>query len=174
MPTILERHRFTIAGVASLVLVGAIAFVLLGPKLIQVGGLHISTLPRVNAVLSGMSSVTLLLAWRAVRRRRIPLHRKLMLTALGFTTLFLVSYLVQHGSFPSVKYGGSLGWIYYPMLISHIVLAAVIVPMVLLTLINALSGRFDRHRKIARWTLPLWLYVSITGVLVYVMCAPYY
>jgi putative membrane protein len=85
-----------------------------------------------------------------------------------------VSYVLQHGSFPSAHYGGSFGWLYFPLLISHIILAAAIVPLVLITLIRALSARFDRHRKIARWTLPLWLYVSISGVLVYLMCAPYY
>lgn len=169
-----ERRGAAIAWTLSFLLIGLIAFIYLGPKLIVVSGLSASTLPKVNATLNGMAAVVLIAAWRAILRKNIPLHRGLMLTAVGLSALFLVSYVVQHGSFPSVKYGGSMGWLYYPVLISHIVLAAVIVPMVLITLVRALSARFDKHRKIARWTLPLWLYVSITGVVVYLMCAPYY
>ena len=174
MASLTDRQGKTIAWTLSILLVGTISFLYLGPKMIVVGGLSASTLPKVNAVLNGMAAIVLIVAWRAILRKNVPMHRRLMLTAVGLSTLFLVSYVVQHGSFPSVKYGGSLGWVYYPILISHIILAAVIAPLVLITLIRALSARFDKHRKIARWTLPLWLYVSITGVVVYLMCAPYY
>lgn len=172
--TLSDRQGKVLAGVLSILLIGVIAFLYLGPKLIVVAGLSASTLPKVNACLNGAAALVLIAAWRAILRRNVHLHRRLMLTAVALSALFLVSYVVQHGSFPSVKYGGALGWFYYPMLISHILLAAAIVPLVLITLIRALSARFDKHRKIARWTLPLWLYVSITGVLVYLMCAPYY
>jgi putative membrane protein len=158
----------------SAVLLGTIGFLYLGPKLIVVAGLSPSTLPKVNACLNAACALVLVFAWRAILRKNIRLHKRLMLSAVALSALFLASYVVQHGSFPSVNYGGTMGWLYYPVLISHIVLAAAIVPMVLITLVRALSNRFDKHRKIARWTLPLWLYVSITGVVVYLMCAPYY
>lgn len=158
----------------SFLLLGIIAFLYLGPKLIVVGGLSASTLPKVNAVLNASAALVLITAWRAILRKQVQLHRRLMLTAVAISAVFLACYVVQHGSFPSVKYGGSAGWLYYPVLISHIILAAAIVPLVLITLVRALSNRFDKHRRIARWTLPLWLYVSVTGVVVYLMCAPYY
>ena len=169
-----ERQTRVIVVSLSALLIGVVAFLNLGPKLIVITGLSSSTLPKVDAVLNGSAAIVLIAAWRAILRRNIPRHRRLMLTAVVLSTLFLVGYVTQHGSFDAVHYGGSLGWLYYPLLISHIVLAAVIVPLVLITLIRALGARFDKHKKIARWTLPLWLYVSITGVLVYLMCAPYY
>ena len=173
-PVLSERQTRAIVAALSVLLIGAVAFLYLGPKLINISGLSPSTLPKVNASLNGACALVLIAAWRAILRRNIQLHRRLMLTAVVLSILFLVSYVLQHGSFPSAHYGGSFGWIYFPLLISHIILAAAIVPLVLITLIRALSARFDKHKKIARWTLPLWLYVSITGVLVYLMCAPYY
>ncbi|MDQ3100975.1 MAG: DUF420 domain-containing protein, partial [Bacteroidota bacterium] len=83
-------------------------------------------------------------------------------------------YVAQHSSFPSASFGGGAKGIYYFILLTHIVLAAAIVPLVLITLTRALAMRYDRHRRIARWTMPIWLYVSITGVIVYLMIAPYY
>lgn len=174
MAALTDRQGKAIAWTLSILLIGVITFLYLGPKMIVVGGLSSSTLPKLNAALNGLAAIVLITAWRAILRKNIVLHKRLMLTAVALSALFLVSYVVQHGSFHSVKYGGGLGWVYYPILISHIILAAVIVPLVLITLVRALSARFDKHRKIARWTLPLWLYVSITGVLVYLMCAPYY
>lgn len=174
MSTLIKRSGTAIAWMLSFVLIGIIAFIYMGPKLIVITGLSPNTLPKVNAVLNGLAAVALICGWVAIMKRKIPVHRAFMLTAVAFSVLFLVSYVIQHGSFPSVKYGGALGWLYYPVLLSHIVLAAAIVPLVLITLVRALSERFDKHRKIARCTLPLWLYVSITGVVVYLMCAPYY
>ncbi|HEY0976151.1 MAG TPA: DUF420 domain-containing protein [Flavobacteriales bacterium] len=155
-------------------LIGAVAFLYLGPNILDLGDLSPSTLPKVNALLNASCSLVLIAAWGAILRKNIVRHRRLMLAAVALSALFLVSYILQHATFPSVKYGGTLTWLYYPLLLSHIVLAAVIVPLVLITLTRALSARFDKHRRIARWTLPLWLYVSITGVVVYLMCAPYY
>lgn len=173
-PVLSERRTRAIVVALSALLIGAVCFLYLGPKLINIKGLPPSILPKVNATLNGACALVLIAAWRAILRKDVQLHRRLMLTAVVLSILFLVSYVLQHGSFPSAHYGGSFGWLYFPLLISHIILAAAIVPLVLITLIRALSARFDRHRKIARWTLPLWLYVSISGVLVYLMCAPYY
>jgi putative membrane protein len=173
-PVLSEGQGKVAVWLFSFLLLGIIAFLYLGPKLIVVGGLSASTLPKVNAVLNASAALVLITAWRAILRKQVQLHRRLMLTAVAISAVFLACYVVQHGSFPSVKYGGSAGWLYYPVLISHIILAAAIVPLVLITLVRALSNRFDKHRRIARWTLPLWLYVSVTGVVVYLMCAPYY
>jgi len=127
--------------------------------------------PVLNATLNGISSVLLLIGHWMIRRGRVAQHRLIMLAAFATSTLFLVSYLYFHLHVPEVRFQGT-GWIrpvYFLILISHVLLAIVIVPMVLVTLTRALRERFDKHRAIARWTYPLWLYVSLTGVLVYFM-----
>jgi putative membrane protein len=151
-----------------------IAFLYLGPKFIGPGNLTKGTLPKLNAWLNGSCALVLFAGWRAIRRQDVVVHRRLMALAVGLSGAFLVSYVVQHGSFPSVKYGGTAPWAYYPVLLTHIVLAAAIVPLVLLTLYRALTRDLVRHRNLARWTLPLWLYVNLSGVAVYLFCAPYY
>jgi putative membrane protein len=109
--------------------------------------------------------------WLFIRRRRVTAHKTCMLSALVVSTLFLISYVTYHVLAGSRPFTGQ-GWIravYYPMLVSHIILAAAIVPLALTTVYRALRGNFERHVRIARWTLPIWLYVSVTGVLVYWM-----
>jgi putative membrane protein len=130
-----------------------------------------SIFPVINATLNGTSAVLLVSAYVMIRRRRIAAHRALMLTAVGTSTLFLISYLYYHWHVGSVHFRGH-GWsrpLYFTILISHTILAVAIVPLVIITLSRALQERFDRHRAIARWTFPLWLYVSVTGVVIYVM-----
>lgn len=127
--------------------------------------------PVINASLNGASAVLLVTAHNMIKRGRVALHRALMLTAVGTSTLFLASYLYYHAHVGSVHFPGQ-GWprrIYFTILISHTILAATIVPLVIVTLTRALRERFDRHRAIARWTYPLWLYVSVTGVVIYFM-----
>jgi uncharacterized membrane protein YozB (DUF420 family) len=127
--------------------------------------------PTINATLNGTSAVLLLIGRGLIARRRVAAHRAIMITALVSSTLFLISYLYYHAHVGSVHFQGE-GWsrpVYYTILFTHTVLAAAIVPMVIITLNRALRERFDRHRAIARWTYPLWLYVSITGVVIYVM-----
>ena len=133
--------------------------------------MSISDLPAVNAMLNGTSAVLLVAAHRMIARGRIATHRALMLMAVGTSTLFLISYLYYHAHVGSVRFQGH-GWsraVYFTILISHTILAATIVPLVIITLTWALRGRFDRHRAIARWTYPIWLYVSVTGVVIYAM-----
>lgn len=128
-------------------------------------------LPALNAALNTTSAVLLVLGYRSIRQGRARAHRAFMVAAFLVSALFLVSYLIYHGQVGSVRFTGA-GWIrpvYFSILISHIVLAAVILPLVLLTLTRAMRAQFGRHRRIARWTLPVWLYVSVTGVLVYWM-----
>ena len=173
-PAVSEKGATVAIWTLSALLLAVIAFLYLGPNFIHVKDLSPGTLPKVNAYLNGSCALLLYSAWRAIRRKDVLLHRRLMGMAVGVSAAFLVSYVMQHGAFPSVKYQGAFGWAYYPLLISHIVLAAAIVPLVLITLFRALSGQFARHHRIARWTLPIWFYVSVTGVAVYLFCAPYY
>jgi uncharacterized membrane protein YozB (DUF420 family) len=127
--------------------------------------------PALDATLNGTSAVLLLIGRGFIKRGRMAAHRAVMITALVSSSVFLSSYLYYHAHVGSVHFQGQ-GWIrpvYFSILISHTILAAVIVPMIIVTLARALRERFDRHRVIARWTYPLWLYVSVTGVVIYVM-----
>ena len=127
--------------------------------------------PVIDAALNGTSAVLLLVGRSYIKRGRMAAHRAVMITALVSSTLFLASYLYYHYHVGSVHFQGR-GWsrpVYFAILISHTILAVAIVPLVIITLSRALRERFDRHRKIARWTFPLWLYVSVTGVVIYVM-----
>lgn len=130
-----------------------------------------TVLPAVNATLNGVATVCLAVGWVFIRRRQIERHRLCMLTAFAASALFLASYLVYHAKVGSVPYQGhgTLRTVYLSILVTHVILAALILPLALMTLSRALSRRFDRHRQIARWTLPIWLYVSVTGVVIYVM-----
>ena len=128
-------------------------------------------LPTLNAALNGLSAVLLLLGYRFIRRREIAQHRACMLAAFGVSVVFLTSYLIYHAQVGSVHFPGT-GWIrpvYFTILITHTILAATVPVLAILTLTRALQKRFDRHRRIARWTFPVWLYVSVTGVVVYWM-----
>jgi uncharacterized membrane protein YozB (DUF420 family) len=127
--------------------------------------------PVLDASLNGTSAVLLLIGRGFIKRGRMAAHRAVMVTALVSSSLFLASYLYYHWHVGSVHFQGR-GWtrpVYFSILISHTILAAVIVPMIIITLTRALREHFDRHRVIARWTYPLWLYVSVTGVVIYVM-----
>lgn len=158
-------------GLLSLVVVALVAFLLLGDRAAGDSGGAVAALPTVNATLNGAAAVLLVMGWRFVRRGRIAPHRACMLAAAVVSTAFLVSYVTYHALAGSRPFLGQ-GWIrpvYFALLVSHIVLAAVTTPFVLTTLWRALSGDFVRHRRIARVTLPMWLYVSVTGVIVYWM-----
>ena len=128
-------------------------------------------LPALNALLNGLSATALLFGYTFIRARRIKAHRAAMITAFAFSTLFLVSYILHHALHGDVRYPAhaALRSVYLPLLASHIVLAIVALPLVLVTFFFSLSGRIRQHRKVARWTFPLWLYVSVTGVVTYIM-----
>ena len=130
-----------------------------------------TVLPAVNASLNALSGAFLLVGYALIRRRRITAHRNAMLGAFASSTLFLMSYLFYHwhaGSRPFVGQG-AIRYVYFAVLISHIILAAAILPMAITTLSRGLRGRYVEHKRIARWTFPTWMYVSVTGVIVYVM-----
>ena len=128
-------------------------------------------LPALNALLNGLSATALLIGYTFIRAKRIRAHRAAMITAFAFSTLFLVSYILHHALHGDVRYPvhAALRSVYLPLLASHILLAIVALPLVLVTFFFSLTGRIREHRKVARWTFPLWLYVSVTGVVTYIL-----
>jgi putative membrane protein len=128
-------------------------------------------LPALNATLNGLAAISLLVGYTFIRSHKIEAHRVAMITAFAFSTLFLVSYILHHALHGDVRYPAhaALRSIYLPLLASHIILAIVALPLVLVTFFFSLSRRIPQHRKVARWTFPLWLYVSVTGVITFVM-----
>jgi putative membrane protein len=128
-------------------------------------------LPAVNATLNALSGVLLVIGYALIRTRRIAQHRAVMIAAFVTSSLFLVCYVVYHAQVGSVRFTrqGLVRPLYFTILITHVTLAAAVPPLAIVTLSRGLKARYDRHRRIARWTLPIWLYVSVTGVLVYVL-----
>jgi uncharacterized membrane protein YozB (DUF420 family) len=133
--------------------------------------LTIHDLPALNATLNATSGVLLVLGYVLIRAGRVDQHRRCMLAAFTTSALFLASYLVYHGQVGSVPFTrqGLVRPVYFTILLTHVVLAAAVLPLALVTLSRGLKARYPQHRRIARWTLPIWLYVSVTGVLVYVL-----
>ena len=131
----------------------------------------VTILPTVNAALNALATMCLVAGWRFIRRGRQDAHRACMIGALACSALFLASYVIYHYNAGSRPFEGTgpVRLVYFAILITHVILAAAIVPLVLMTVVRAFRGQFDRHRAVARWTLPLWLYVSVTGVVVYLM-----
>ena len=128
-------------------------------------------LPAVNASLNALSGVLLLCGYTLIRLRRIELHRRFMIAAFAASSLFLICYVVYHAQVGSVRFTrqGFVRPLYFTILITHVALAFTVVPLAIVTLSRGLKARYPQHRRIARWTLPIWLYVSVTGVLVYVL-----
>lgn len=128
-------------------------------------------LPAVNATLNAVAAVLLSIAYVLIRQRRIDAHRRTMIAAFATSSLFLICYIVYHAQVGSVRFTrqGFVRPLYFGILITHVTLAAAVLPLAIITLSRGLKARYDRHRAIARWTLPIWLYVSVTGVLVYVL-----
>ncbi len=133
-------------------------------------------LPPIYATINGFTAVILMIAFWAIKNKRIVLHENLMTTAIGCSAAFLVMYVAYHMTSDSTKFGGEgfIRYIYYFVLTTHILLSVVIIPFVLITYVRAITNNFERHKKIAKITFPMWLYVAITGVIVYVMISPYY
>lgn len=127
--------------------------------------------PAINAALNALSGVLLLTGFALIKARRIEAHRRCMLAAFAASTLFLICYVTYHAQVGSVRFTrqGVVRPIYFTILITHVILAASVLPLALITLSQGLRGRFAKHRRVARWTFPIWLYVSLTGVIVYVL-----
>ncbi|HAB26839.1 MAG: hypothetical protein CMP05_04700 [Xanthomarina sp.] len=136
----------------------------------------LTMLPPIYATINGLTAVILIIAFFAIKNKNIVLHENLMTTAIGCSAVFLVLYVAYHMTSNSTKFGGegTIKYIYYFILITHILLSIVIIPFVLITFARAITGNFLLHKKIARITFPLWLYVAVSGVIVYLMISPYY
>ena len=168
----------------------AVAFLIMGSTAKIHLGFNTSNLPLFHAMLNSTTAILLLASLFFIKNRWIRAHRAANLTAVVLSAIFLISYVIYHSSNPSVKYGdlnhdgildadeklksGNLRYIYYFILSSHIILSGIIIPFVLFTLQRAFQERFDKHKKLARITWPLWFYVAVTGVVVYVMISPFY
>ena len=168
-----EREGFwlRIIYIVSVLVTAAVAFLILGPRPGGTeGALDVSSLPLVNASLNGLTTALLVVAFVFIRQRRIDWHRNTMLLAFASSLLFLISYIIYHWFKAGPKaYEGEFTEIYFFILISHILLATAIIPLALITLFRGWTMDVDKHRKLARVTLPLWLYVSVTGVVIYWM-----
>jgi putative membrane protein len=140
------------------------------------GAERLGFLPPIYAIINGLTAILLVTAVFQIRKGNRKTHERLMKTAIIFSVLFLVMYVAYHMTSDSTKYGGEgmLKYVYYFILLTHILLSIVVIPFVLITYVRAISGQFYMHRKIARITYPLWLYVAVTGVIVYLMISPYY
>jgi putative membrane protein len=136
----------------------------------------LSFLPPIYASINGITAILLILAVRAIKNGNRSLHEKLMTSAIACSVIFLVMYVAYHMTSESTKFGGEgiIRYVYFFILLTHIALSVIIIPLVLFTYVRALSKQFDRHKKLAKITFPLWLYVAVTGVVVYLMISPYY
>ncbi len=156
--------------IVSALVCAAVAFLILGPRPASGGRLDVSALPLVNASLNALTTVLLATGWVLVKRRKIAEHRNVMLAAFASSSAFLVSYVIYHWFKSGPKhYAGAFRGLYFALLASHVLLAAIILPLALVTLYRGWSNQRPKHRAIAKITLPLWLYVSLTGVLIYAM-----
>ena len=168
----MKKYRLWIWGVSVVIpIVVAILFTIRIPNVAP-----LSFLPPIYATINGITALLLIVAYFAIKRKNIVLHEQLMKTAIGLSLIFLVMYVAYHMTSDPTPYGGEgfVKYVYYFILISHILLSIGIIPMVLITYVRALSNLFFEHKKIARYTFPIWLYIAVTGVIVYLMIAPYY
>jgi putative membrane protein len=169
-----KKATFVILTASAVVFVLLIGIIYGHGRATQIPG-WVAELPALNALLNGTSAVFLTLAWRAIRRRDIIRHARYILVALGSSALFLVSYIVYHSVHGDTLFGGQglIRPLYFFVLISHVSLSAVALPLVFLSLFFSLSGRFGKHRSLAKFAMPIWLYVSVTGVLVFALLKAY-
>ncbi len=161
---------------ATIAIPAVVTLLAFAPQVSLLGDFNYHLLPLFNAIINGTTFFVLIAGFMAIKNKKIALHRRLMTTAIVLSVVFLISYILFHAATEPTKFGGegAVRSIYYFALLTHIVLSAAVVPLVLISYVRALSERFDKHRKIARITLPIWLYVAFTGVLVYLLIAPYY
>jgi len=176
----INEARTPISVVAAIIAISAVASLFLfwlvyfhAPA--DVTGTHLLFLPALNALFNALSAIALFVGFLFIRSKRIAAHRASMFTAFVFSSLFLAAYITNYALHGEMHFHGegTVRLVYFPLLISHIILAVVVLPMILITFFLSLSGRFPAHRHLARWTFPIWLYVSVTGVIVYAMLATY-
>jgi len=143
---------------------------------VKIDGYDFSFLPPIYAGLNGLTAVLLLFAFIAIKNKKRKVHEVIMKTCIGLSASFLIMYILYHMTSDPTPYGGNGVWryVYFIILVSHIVLSIAVIPLVLFTFVRALAGNFERHRALAKFTFPVWLYVAVTGVIVYLMISPYY
>jgi putative membrane protein len=176
-PADYTRYKIILGGLGIVVpVLVAILFYFDGTFRIEGAAEQVKVLPAVNAVLNSLTAVCLLAGFYFIRQKNVAMHRTMMGIAFALGSLFLISYVAYHSQAATTRFGGvgAIKLIYLLLLLTHISLAAVTVALVLFTLYFALTGQYAKHKRIARWTFPIWLYVSVTGVIVYLMISPYY
>ncbi len=172
-----DRIYLPLIGTISVLVPIVVALLLyIPPQGLFVDSFNVRLLPLLNACLNSAVSILLVAGFIFIRRRQIAYHRTCMISAFILSALFLISYVLYHLQTESTPYGGegAIRYVYFFVLLTHIVLAAGVLPLILLSVYRGLAGHYAQHRRIARWTFPLWLYVSVTGVVVYLMISPYY
>ncbi|GGB10124.1 DUF420 domain-containing protein [Puia dinghuensis] len=176
--------------IVSIAIPAAVAFLIMGPQAKIDLGFNTRSLPLFHAILNSTTAILLLASLYFIKNKQVTAHRRANWTAVILSSIFLVSYVIYHATNPSTRFGdlnhdgllsdaekaqaGPLRYVYYVVLSSHIILSAVIIPFVLFTMQRAYQQKFDKHRRLARITWPLWFYVAVTGVVVYIMISPYY
>ncbi|MEJ8758267.1 DUF420 domain-containing protein [Pontibacter sp. H259] len=171
-----DRRMMFLIAVLSVVIPVAVAALFFLDKTTADASVDVSFQPPLHAILNSLTAIALIVGYYNIKRNNVKVHRAAMLTAFGLSAVFLVSYVTYHFLGERTIYGGEgvLKYIYYFVLLTHIVLAVVIVPLVLLSVYFGITNQLARHRRISKWTFPIWLYVAITGVLVYLLISPYY
>ncbi|MFD1186097.1 DUF420 domain-containing protein [Pontibacter rugosus] len=170
-----DKKYLSVIAVLSVAIPVVVAVLFFMPKA-NTPGIDVSYLPAFHAILNSLTAVALVIGYFNVKRGNVKAHRAAMLAAFSLSAIFLVSYVTYHFLGQRTIYGGDgvLKYIYYFVLLTHIVLAVVIVPLVLLSVYYGITNQLVRHRRISRWTFPIWFYVAVTGVVVYFMISPYY
>lgn len=175
---LIVKDKIAVPAIISLsILVPAVVLVLMYlPERYNIFGAQPGTFPLFHAIINATTAILLLTGYYFMRKREYTLHRNFMISAFGLSVVFLISYVISKISNDPVPYGGDgmLRYVYFFILITHILLSAIIVPLVLFTMYRGLTGQYDKHSRIAKWTFPIWFYVAITGVLVYLFMFPYY
>lgn len=171
---ILDEKKYNKLIVVLSVVIPIVVAILFGVKIPNVEPL--SFLPPIYATINGLTAVILIIAFIAIKNKNIVLHENLMTTAIWCSALFLVMYVAYHMTSDSTKFGGegAIKYVYYFILVTHILLSIIVIPFVLITYVRAITNNIERHKKIAKITFPLWLYVAVTGVIVYILISPYY
>ncbi len=171
---ILNEKKYNKLIVALSVLIPIIVAILFGVKIPNVEPL--SFLPPIYASINALTALVLVLAFMAIQKKKVKLHKRLMTFAIILSVLFLGMYVAYHMTSDSTKFGGEgpVKYFYYFILLTHIVMSIIVIPFVLITYVRGITNNIERHKKIARITFPLWFYVAITGVVVYIMISPYY
>ncbi len=170
-----DKIYLAIIGVVSVLIPVVVALLLFLPQTGNLGDLNVAFLPHLNAVLNSATSIALLAGFYFIKTKNIAFHRTAMFSAFGLSSIFLVSYVIYHFQGTHTTYPDIPSKpIYLIILISHIILATVVVPFVLISIYFAISNQIERHKNIVKYTFPIWLYVAVTGVIVYFMISPFY